>query len=229
MTLFKSESNIKVVIITAPRRINTIDRSLTSLFEQNIGNIPYIFAEPDSDKFFYRNQVKLYVNTKRRGCFYNWWYAALYILQRTHSDYVLMCEDDVSWSKGSYDILINGMSKDIVRTAWTPNVNATVDAIGWAPIANINLYGLCGSLALLIPRKILGDIISNRCMTKVNRIHLDTDIGFALQELKVPIFSHHPSLVTHIGAYNSTFDLSVVGEETIDARRCYASCITRRG
>lgn len=228
MTPFESGMNITVAIITAPRRINTIDRSLASFFEQKSGIIPYVFAEPGSEKFYHKHQVKLRVNPVRRGCFYNWWYAALHILQRTRSDYVLMCEDDVQWSRYGYQTLINGTSKKIVRTAWTPNVNATLNVEGWHPTANLDRYGLCGSLALLIPRKILGDIVSNRNMTKVNRIHLDTDIGFALQDLRIPIFSHHPSLVTHIGAYNSTFDLSVVGEETIDARRCYASCTTRR-
>ena len=212
------------VIITAPRKVVTIDRSLETFFGQPGSGIPWVFAEPGSYNFYYHNNVKLIKNHSRRGCFNNWWYAAQYILHHTRSDYVLMCEDDVNWSRGALATMLDNMNQTKVLSGWTSNANVTPDALGWAPMNNLNLFGLCGSLALLFPRKILADVLYHRQMTKQNQIHLDTIMGFALSDLKIPIYNHHPSLVTHFGANNSTFDLSKVGEENIASRICYSNC-----
>lgn len=220
-------TEVSVAIITAPRKQLVIDRSLESLFDQKV-HAPHVFAEPGADAFYYKSQVVLHPNGERLGCFYNWWSAAKWMIEHTKTDYILMCEDDILWCKSGLQLMLDFINPTIVLNGWTPLVNATKGGRDWLPTANLNMYGLCGSLALLFPKKILADVIYNRNMTKINQVHLDTEIGFALGDLKINIFSHHPSIVTHIGAYISTFDLSVVGEETIDARRCYATCITDR-
>lgn len=220
---------IAVGIITAQRKITTIDRSLETFFAQRIGTIPYVFCEPKSDNFIHKHQVRIIKNDFVRGCFGNWWHAARYLLHNTNSEYILICEDDINWSRSSLSLMLSYITSDIVCTGWTPVVNHTPNVTGWHPTRNLNMYGLCGSLALLFPRKLLGDVVYHRRMTKVAQIHLDTLIGFAIQDLGIKIYSHHPSLVTHIGANNSTFDFSPIGgESTITARRCYNDCNPRR-
>lgn len=219
---------ISVAIITAPRMEIVIDRSLETYFLQKLP-FPHVFAEPGAGNFYYKSQVVLHSNSKQLGCFLNWWYAAQWMLHNTKSDYVLLCEDDIHWAVNAYSLVEPVLSKDHVITAWTPYVSVNIiNGTGWHPVEGLGRYGLCGSLALFFPRLILAEVLYHRIMTCANRIHLDTDIGFTLEALKIPIINHSPSLVTHLGAYNSTFDLSVVGENTIDARRCYDSCSPNR-
>lgn len=216
---------ISVGIITAPRSVVVIDRSLETYFAQKLP-FPHVFAEPGATNFYYRSQVVLHPNGETLGCFGNWSNGVRWLLQNTSTDYIMMCEDDVSWCREGYHTMIPFVKEDRVLTAWTATVNASRGEFGWKPISNLKRFGLCGSLALLFPRKILEKVVDHPIMLKNERIHLDTDIGFSLMDLKVPIFNHQPSLVTHLGAHRSTFDLTVVGEETIDARRCYATCAT---
>lgn len=216
-------------IITAPRKVVTLDASLETYFRQTLPK-PHVFAEPGADKFYYKSEVVLHPNLIKRGCFDNWWYGVRYLLQHTKSDYILMLEDDISWCRDGWNMIQNhagmiNMDRSII-SGWTSKVNADVDrGFGWSHAKHLNMYGLCGALCLLMSRKVIANILYNRCLTKVNRVHLDTDIGFAAQELGYDIWLHHPSLITHLGYGLSTF---AKVNEKIEARHCYANCRPRR-
>lgn len=218
--------SVVVGIITAPRNVSYLDRTLESVFAQELPT-PHVFAEPGV-QFLHKDKVHLHVNHKQLGCFGNWRNAAKWLLLNTESDYVLIGEDDVQWCLGAWEIISSFASLDKVLSGWTSLVNATFGVTGWHRAANLPYVGWCGSLCLLFPRDILNKVIINHNLTKEDGVHLDTDTGFALQELNVPIYCHHPSLVRHLGNKHSTFPHLTDDLQTVDARQCYATCRDRR-
>jgi hypothetical protein len=214
-------------IITAPRKVGYLDRSLETYQRQELPT-PHVFAEPGAEFFYYKSQVVLHKNRERLGCFDNWRAAARWLLLNTESDYILMCEDDTSWNVGAWPIMADFAQPDRVISGWTSLVNATFGITGWQKAANLSYSGWCGSLALLYPRGILNKVVLNHNLTKEGGVHLDTDMGFALQELNVPIYCHHPSLVHHLGNKHSTFPHLTDDLQSVDARQCYATCRDRR-
>lgn len=217
--------NVSVGVITAPREVCLVDNSLDTLMDQGIPT-PHIFAEPGAR--VHRSQVVIHYNSVKLGCAYNWMNAAQWLLDNTPNDYILLAEDDVQWSRDSLKMMWDVRHLGVI-SGWTADVNATFGVTGWYPHQNMEFSGMCGSLALLISRDNLIKILSNDNLTKPDRIHLDTDIGFACRALGIPTLCHMPSLVTHLGkGYSTFYKLTKEMERTVDARRCYATCRSRR-
>ena len=87
--------NIATGIITAPRPRSTILQSLVSYRRAGWDNEVLIFAEPGKDQIA-MDKVRMIVNEVRLGNLRNW-ARALAVLESKSPDYIMVCEDDISW------------------------------------------------------------------------------------------------------------------------------------
>lgn len=91
---------IEIGVITAPRERPTITESLQSLRAAGFTQRVNIFAEPGSDQpvgdgWFIHN------HSARKGNFRNWVAALTWCVMQTQNEWVMICEDDISWSPGA--------------------------------------------------------------------------------------------------------------------------------
>lgn len=115
--------------ITAPRPRSTLFDSIKSYRRAGFDNQVFVFAEPGAEEViddtvtYLRNETKL-------GNLRNW-HRALAVLAKQDADWILICEDDVSWASGAAALL----SEDLDR------------------IARTNLVREAGMLSLYLPRR----------------------------------------------------------------------------
>lgn len=100
---------IAIGIITAPRVLPTIKRSLTSLRNAGFRDDVQIYAEPGSDVPV-DNKVHIHLNAYRKGNFKNWVHA-LESLIPSGEEWLMVCEDDIAWATSAADILEYDLSK----------------------------------------------------------------------------------------------------------------------
>jgi hypothetical protein len=101
---------IAVGIITAPRVKPTIYNSVLSYRRAGFTQPTYVFAEPGSevvglDGIHYMN------NVTKLGNFRNWVRALGTLLQMSGQDWLMICEDDISWAWGASNTLEYDLSK----------------------------------------------------------------------------------------------------------------------
>jgi hypothetical protein len=101
---------IATAIITAPRGVPSIERSLASYRAVGFTNQVWVFAEPGSDCVILDN-VYYQWNAERKGNFRNWVQALSQLLSLTDDEWLMVCEDDIVWAHGAADILEYDLSK----------------------------------------------------------------------------------------------------------------------
>jgi hypothetical protein len=102
---------IAVGIITAPRTRPTIEKSIRSFFAAGFTDT-HVFAEPGSEVFVPKaSNITVHVNVSKRGNFKNWVHALGSLLALSTDDWLMVCEDDISWAAMSREVLENDLSK----------------------------------------------------------------------------------------------------------------------
>lgn len=93
---------LAIAIITAPRAKPTLRDSVKS-FKQAGFQCAAVFAEPGSE-IVADDGIEYRQNEMKKGNFRNW-VAALQTLVQTPADWLMICEDDISWAYDASDVL----------------------------------------------------------------------------------------------------------------------------
>jgi hypothetical protein len=158
-------------ITTAPRDTSYMGLSLQSYYDEWDVN-PHVFTEPNSPKYLGRSLVFEHLNDRTYGCVENWWKMANWLYDETDTPYIMTCEDDIEWSKGSgertrklMEILLNGykalsLEKIGFISPYCAMYNAPKDK-GWRPARYLK-SGWCGCLCMIFPRASLAKVLKDK-------------------------------------------------------------------
>jgi hypothetical protein len=100
---------IAIGIISAPRARPTIKQSIASFRNAGFAGDVQVYAEPGSDVVV-SNEVHYHWNETTKGNFRNWIHA-LESLLAAQTNWVMICEDDISWAFNAAEILEYDLSK----------------------------------------------------------------------------------------------------------------------
>lgn len=95
---------IAIGIISAPREQPTISVSIAACRMAGFTQDLHVFAEPGSD-LCVSNGVYTEIHDERKGNFKNWVFALTQLLTRYDEEWLMVCEDDISWAHNASDIL----------------------------------------------------------------------------------------------------------------------------
>src|SRR5262245_17389135 len=85
---------LEIALITAPRPVRTVDRSIQELRQAGFTQEIQVFAEPDS-RVEPQPGLQVRTNAQRLGLWRNWLHAATYMLANRTAPFILICEDDI--------------------------------------------------------------------------------------------------------------------------------------
>lgn len=200
---------IAIGVTTAPRGRNYLNNTVQQLKYEFPGTDIFIFAEPDTPKTV--GGVWTF-NPTKLGQGYN----LLNGLQslRDEADWIMMCEDDISLCPGFGDKITNILNRIGSKykvgflSPYCSYVNADPGAQGWS-LAKRSMYGWCGMLCTIWPKESIPD----EPLVVKKDWGPDASIGDLVLALGKHIYTHVPSLVTHIG------DISTGQVRDTDMRR----------
>jgi hypothetical protein len=94
---------IATAVITAPRPKSTLESSLVSYrYDGLFDNKVHVFADGEVQPFrsdFLRGwEGEIILNPRKLGNLRNWWGAFTWLMQHTDSPWLMICEDDITWS-----------------------------------------------------------------------------------------------------------------------------------
>lgn len=198
-----------LAIIHAPRRVDYISATLENLFTEFPGIKPHVFCEPGSEWFVNGYRVIKHVNKVQYGPFFNWLKAIL-TFRKSENPWLIICEDDIEWKKGSGELFREYLAKITsdssigLVSGYCSVVNANPKKPGFT-LAKISPYGWCGMLAVAIRTQDIDSIITHPyTLCEKEGKHLDNIVGRVILDLGKQIISHVPTLVYHLGGIHST-------------------------
>ena len=183
-----------VGIVTAPRRKPTLSRSLTSL--QSAGFDPIVFAEPCSDLSGVNGKTVIERHRKLGG--WSNWFAALQHLVSLNSDLILLCQDDVIYTRNirSYIEKVWPRGAEIISFYCSSAYVAEPPFFQHTPPP----WGIRGALTLTFPRQTAERILESKLLRDYGRQSaVDGIIGKWARRQGVDVFFCYPSLADHIG------------------------------
>ena len=177
--------NWAVGVITAPRPIATLRRTLPSLARAGFA-APLVFDDAD-----------------RRGSWPNWLRAVTRLLHHfPRADALLVCEDDV--------IFCRGLRAYLERTLWPEERVALCSpycpAVYRGPFSGWHRERrgryLVGSLCWALPRDVAAALLADLDGATAGR-HIDARVGQWAADRGRSVWYHTPSLAQHLGEVNS--------------------------
>ncbi len=197
-------------VTVAPRKNPTIENTLQLLVAN--GWHPIVFVEPDT-QLPKRRDYSVVRNTARRGAWHNWLHGARYLLANTRAERILMFQDDAVVHPETRRYLDEVGRADGIRSLYTPHHKQRDVEDGWYTVQTRNHWG---AVALEFTRDILERILITRAVvdwhgfkpkkTPKNRVTgIDTVLGFAAAEARIPFWYSKPSPCSH-GATHSTIN-----------------------
>jgi hypothetical protein len=106
---------IEIGIITAPRVKPTITKSIDTLRKAGFGQEITIFAEPGSD-IPVCDGCHIVQHKTVRGNFRNWVFA-LQALAATTAEWIMICEDDIQWSRDAMKALEHDLARFVTQSS----------------------------------------------------------------------------------------------------------------
>lgn len=200
-------SDIAVGVITAPREVPTLAGTIDSLRAAGFSQPVRVFAEPGSE-LPGRAGVAYIQRPRWLGLFGNW-LGALEQLVDTDARYVLVCEDDVEFSRHAAARLLAGLRAIPERelgyaSLYTPRHNAdqlppndSRALMGWRPIPGG--ARLWGALAWCFPAEVARRVVQAFSPVTPERQGTDVYVSAMIQRLGLGCWSHFPSLAAHTG------------------------------
>jgi hypothetical protein len=209
--------NIATGIITAPRPRPTLAQSIASYRRAGFENEVIVFAEPNGRDVVVADKVTTIHNEVRLGNLRNW-ARALAVLESKSPDFVMICEDDISWAAGAPEFLdraIGALSvldgRSGAMSLYLPNRHAArMQPLrqGW------NVGGLgkgtwgfqCMMFSLAQARNLLTASEFRAILRDHTRDkNIDAIVGQVLKNLHLSILYLNPCLVLHdLGQGNSS-------------------------
>lgn len=199
---------LAVAVITAPRMLPTLERTLDSLREGGFNQTIHVFAEPDTLPVGWSlPRIRLHQNSERLGLYPNWLNAAGWLLSNTDASYLMLCEDDVEFCASAAAGLWHGLT--ILERVGYVSLYTPVRSVDLADIpirpgwSQLNLGRLSwGALAYAFPRQVLAEIV--RSEKEPEAESTDSHISEHIRRIKRICWHHLPSLARHTGDLNSS-------------------------
>ncbi len=198
---------LAIAMLTAPRPVRTVDRSLTELRRAGFTQPIRVFAEPDTE-VTPAPDVSVTVNPRRLGMWANWRQAAEWLLNHSSAPFLLICEDDIRLSRDASLALlhaINTLPHDDwgYASLYAPAHNFSIlgrqPEFGWQALALAG--GAWGSLAYCLSRSALAEMLASSIVrTHAGDRETDSVVSSALGALERKCYFHVPSLCEHAGA-----------------------------
>jgi hypothetical protein len=104
-----AENWLAIAMISAPRRVRTVERSLQELRRGGFDQTIHVFQEPGTH-VAPASRVQLHTNPRQRGMWGNWLQAAEFLLQHTTAEFLLLCEDDIELCPAAAERLRQGLA-----------------------------------------------------------------------------------------------------------------------
>ena len=198
-----------VGVITAPRRVPTLGRTLRSLAAAGFGPVR-IFAEPGSTIPPEADRHRLVVHPARLGNFANF-YNALASLYRDEpgAECVALFQDDIEAADGLRawsDSQLWPLGAGLV-SLFTPRVHAD-DRPGWR-LLRPGFHRVYGGQALAFRRDVLEEFLADPHVLRevhAGRHGDDAVVAAWAARRGLPIAYHSPSLVQHVGPVSSIYE-----------------------
>jgi len=198
--------------------VRSVNRSINSL--RRAGCNDWIFVSSDGPVYLTDDNVLVNVNDPPKGVLKHWFFALQWILgHRDRFDWILMLQDDVTWSKKGWEVLLEELqtfpadpetvgfvSLYLHRTTWGSMKSSKVKKPGIYEAKARGSYKFDGALALAIPRTTAELLVHDPEMRKWHRNrNIDNVVEGRLAEYGFRNFHRIPSLVNHkLGSGNST-------------------------
>jgi hypothetical protein len=196
-----------VGMTTAPRRVPTLQRSLSSLCAAGWDTFR-LFAEPTTEVSVEFQSVPITQHDCVLGAFPNWYLALTELyLRNPLAEAFLICQDDVLFARGAKSYLEQKLwpAEEIgVVSLYCPSHEHRADLSGFRSI-NPG-WGAWGALAYLFSnpgiREFLSDskVVNHRhCGPAAGQRNIDSVVGDWCRRRDLSYFVHVPSLAQHIG------------------------------
>jgi hypothetical protein len=194
--------------------------------------VPFVFAEPQTPPFLYKDRVLYYESPNQLGIVHNWLYAAKRILEVNASPWIMMCEDDIEFMQGcsrETRKLILDLEDDLpgfISPYCSKHNSAMFEKGNWHKPQMPGDMSWCGACCLLFPREHLNLIVNvHEANFKLaaqgphsSAVHLDCAIGHVLTFCGKKLLTHSPTLVDHKGEISTTEVNNQEGQILGDAR-----------
>lgn len=218
--------SIAIGIISAPREKQTLAPSLFSMHEAGFNQLMHIFREPRSADVPALSQARIHQNPHTMGNFRNWVMAAQWLLENTTDNWVMMCEDDITWARNACSVLEYDLARIKMDTAanaislycadrmaqyirGTGQGSTNGLAFGWYHIASGKK--MWGAQCLVFARPWLRDLLDCPYMkevwatSKADTKNIDLHVSESITKRGKTILYRIPCLVDHkLGDQNSS-------------------------
>jgi hypothetical protein len=197
-----------LAMITAPRRVPTMDRSVAELRRGGFAQRLRVFAEPGS-VVAASPGVEIVRNPIRLGMWLNWLQAVQYLLEQTDAPYLVLFEDDVEFAPCAALALQHAVQtlpadRFGLATLFTPRqfVTSLPMWLGWSALGSQPAWG---SQGYGFSRNSLGKLFRSSAV-RGHASSEDTDgvVSRGMIEVGRRVYAHIPSLSAHAGDGNST-------------------------
>lgn len=205
--------NIDIAITAAPRQISYLAKTILSAYATGFRARPHVFAEPGTTwdpkaEGVHQDQFFWHQNEERLGQWKNWLQSIEYMLENSSQDYIMLCEDDVSFLPHAGYLFSQAL--DLPQAGcwafYSPVRNymsAHHSEVGWFALKERSPWG---ALALCFPRKVLKEVYKLAVEQGPKTGKPDEELGCKggyLAQLGLQWYTHAPNLADHLG-YQST-------------------------
>jgi hypothetical protein len=151
---------IATAIITAPRPNSTLEHSLISYrMRAQFENKVHIFADgtpvPFRSDYLRAWDGSITINSRKLGNLRNWWGAFTWLMANTDDPWLMLCEDDITWSENAATILeqeLGKWEKGGLLSLYLPRRMSKVLEAVWSPASKLSN----GWYAVTMGRKLWG-------------------------------------------------------------------------
>lgn len=232
-------------IITAPRPRPTLEHSLMSYREAGFFNPVHIFADGAVAPFNLYQDVwgsVLHLNASRQGNLRNWVNACRWLLQNTTSQWLVICEDDITWAANAVSPLTQELlgwsrSRTGMISLYLPRrMSKLLESVYGTSRLSSGYYGirfgrkLWGAQCLVFAREQAEALLAcgyfqNVLSDASKQINVDAHIGESMLLREMDIVYRVPCLVDHILGDNNS---SIYGaKDRPDLRTSYFNEVAR--
>ncbi|MCA9362094.1 hypothetical protein KC906_01845 [Candidatus Kaiserbacteria bacterium] len=193
----------KIAVTTAPRHPNFLEQTVVSL--QSAGwdysNIT-VYAEPSSVSV--SPPVVVEQHTTVLGPWRNWLHT-LGSLCAEDCEYIAIVQDDLIFRPGLKKYLNETMMDYAVYSPYVSKRDAiSIGNVpeGWHPCTSG--WHLCGACFFAMPLSLGQQLCQTLPAIVPENKHIDAVVALHLQQAKIPLYVHMPSLVQHLADAHST-------------------------
>ena len=226
-------SLLSIAMITAPRPVKTVERSIAELRKARFPQRVHLFAEPDVD-LAVDSTVEIRSNLHKLGAWCNWIRAAQTMLEIHPSPFILICEDDIQLASCA-GLALQHACETLPQDTWgyaslySPqhNLPGPTPIQGWQ---SVHVGEMWGALAWCFTRDSLRAVLQSQVVHD-HGSDKDTDvvISDAVFSISRQCYFHVPSLCQHTGDRISTLGhLPLEGSTAVGFSRDYNGYVVAR-